>query len=381
MCLILPKVEVCVFMEKISFYSRLQEACKSRGTTPTAVVKELGLSTSKITAWGNGSLPKADILKKLAERLGVSVAFFFGDGAVEIGTSIQMNVNEERGQNMSGDTGADGQKNSAVEQRLASIGNFHCQHCGEAIPANAPYMKTYTFTNFCLWDNESITSAEHFEHMDESEYPFPLTIFAFRCNSAVCGRYSIYVTTGVHSSYANGGSSNVKTLFIYPRAFTKPIPKSVPLKIRRNYIEACTVINDSAKSAAVLCRCCLEGMIKDFFGEKLGQHVNRKLSLNSLIKLLQVENIIDANSIKVLNRMRAAGNNAAHFETDTPTIFDVKNVADVQIMIEVIEYLFQEWYIKRERENELYKHLGITIDSAAGKAVKEKQPNQEAVNT
>jgi transcriptional regulator with XRE-family HTH domain len=43
------------------------------------VVQGLGLSTSKITAWKNGSIPKAELLQKLAETLHVNVAAFFAE--------------------------------------------------------------------------------------------------------------------------------------------------------------------------------------------------------------------------------------------------------------------------------------------------------------
>ena len=48
-------------------------------TTPTALCKELGLSTSKVSAWYHGSLPKQEIMVALAKALGCSVMDFFED--------------------------------------------------------------------------------------------------------------------------------------------------------------------------------------------------------------------------------------------------------------------------------------------------------------
>lgn len=59
------------------FYENLNYICKQKGITPTALVKELGLSTSKVTAWKNGSVPKSVIMNLLAEKLGISVDKFF----------------------------------------------------------------------------------------------------------------------------------------------------------------------------------------------------------------------------------------------------------------------------------------------------------------
>lgn len=54
------------------FYDNLVRICLEQHTTPTAVVKALGLSTGLPTAWKRGTVPKADTLKKLASHLHVS---------------------------------------------------------------------------------------------------------------------------------------------------------------------------------------------------------------------------------------------------------------------------------------------------------------------
>ena len=61
------------------FSENLSRIAKSRGTTPTAILKKLGLSTSKVTAWNKGSIPKPEVMEQLARELGCSVAEFFVD--------------------------------------------------------------------------------------------------------------------------------------------------------------------------------------------------------------------------------------------------------------------------------------------------------------
>lgn len=61
------------------FFDNFNAICKVKHTTPTAVVKLLGLSSSKVTAWKNGSLPKEEVIQKLADKLGVDTAAFFTD--------------------------------------------------------------------------------------------------------------------------------------------------------------------------------------------------------------------------------------------------------------------------------------------------------------
>ena len=61
-----------------TFYQNLENLCKENGTTVTAVVKELKLSTSKVTAWKNGSVPNGNILVLLANYFNVSVDYLLG---------------------------------------------------------------------------------------------------------------------------------------------------------------------------------------------------------------------------------------------------------------------------------------------------------------
>ena len=61
------------------FYTRLHEICKARGTTATAVVKELKLSSGNMTNWKNGRKPKTEIALKIANYLNVSVEYLMGE--------------------------------------------------------------------------------------------------------------------------------------------------------------------------------------------------------------------------------------------------------------------------------------------------------------
>ena len=63
----------------MDFATNFKRICKERGTTPTAVCKQLNLSTSKANAWTTGSLPKQGMLITLAHTLNCSVMDFFAD--------------------------------------------------------------------------------------------------------------------------------------------------------------------------------------------------------------------------------------------------------------------------------------------------------------
>lgn len=63
----------------MDFATNFRRICQEKGTSPTRVVLELGLSSNKVNRWNNGSIPKGDIMVKLAEKLECSVMDFFAD--------------------------------------------------------------------------------------------------------------------------------------------------------------------------------------------------------------------------------------------------------------------------------------------------------------
>ena len=55
------------------FWNTFYDMCKKRGTSPTAVCVAIGLSNATSTGWKNGTLPKLDVLIKLADYLECSI--------------------------------------------------------------------------------------------------------------------------------------------------------------------------------------------------------------------------------------------------------------------------------------------------------------------
>lgn len=61
------------------FFDRLQSLCARDDTDVSRVLRGLGLSTSKGTAWKGGAIPKGDILLKLANYFHVSTDYLLGN--------------------------------------------------------------------------------------------------------------------------------------------------------------------------------------------------------------------------------------------------------------------------------------------------------------
>ena len=60
------------------FYEKFRQICQERGVAMTTVLKDLGWSTSKLTAWKNGSVPKQMYIDRISEYFDVPTDFLLG---------------------------------------------------------------------------------------------------------------------------------------------------------------------------------------------------------------------------------------------------------------------------------------------------------------
>lgn len=60
------------------FLQRLEELCRSRSITLTALTKELGIAVSNVTKWKTGRIPKQEILQMIADYFFVSTDYLLG---------------------------------------------------------------------------------------------------------------------------------------------------------------------------------------------------------------------------------------------------------------------------------------------------------------
>ena len=73
----------------MKFWNTIKNLCDEKGTTPTAVVKELGLSTSMATRWKNGTIPNDKTLHKLADYFEVTTDALLGYVDIDSISNIQ----------------------------------------------------------------------------------------------------------------------------------------------------------------------------------------------------------------------------------------------------------------------------------------------------
>ena len=139
---------------------------------------------------------------------------------------------------------------------------------------------------------------------------------------------------------------------VYPSTVYTVFPDYVPQAIRNDYEEACKVVSYSPKSAATLCRRCLQGMIRDFWG------INGK---NLNVEISQLADKVPVIQWKAIDGVRSIGNIGAHMEKDVNLIIDVEP-EEAQKLIRLIEYLIEKWYIDRHDADALFAEITTMAD-------------------
>lgn len=171
---------------------------------------------------------------------------------------------------------------------------------------------------------------------------------------------------------------NVSMAFtrMLPRGASKPQPSYIPEALRDDYSEACAIRDLSPKAAATLVRRCLQGMIRDFCGIDDKRTLYAEIeALRKIIDEGRAPSGVTAESVEAIDQVRGIGNIGAHMEHDINLIVDV-DPDEAQMLIELVEMLFAEWYVARHaREEKLAKIKEI---SAAKQEARSPKPDEGA---
>lgn len=140
---------------------------------------------------------------------------------------------------------------------------------------------------------------------------------------------------------------------LIPNSTARPYPDYIPEQLRKNYEEACKIRDLSPKASATLCRRCLQGMIRDFWGIS-------KYSLKDEIEALYDK--LDSETWNAIDALRKVGNIGAHMERDVNLVVDV-DPDEAERLVGLIETLFEEWYVSRHDRQERMKALASIAEN------------------
>lgn len=76
------------------FWDNLYELCQKNGTSPSKLVKELGISAGSVTKWKNGSMPSKNTVQKLAAYFGVTVGYFYVEHTEAFNTVAELTAHD-----------------------------------------------------------------------------------------------------------------------------------------------------------------------------------------------------------------------------------------------------------------------------------------------
>ena len=203
------------------------------------------------------------------------------------------------------------------------------------------------------------------------------TLTAIACSNKECGEVQIVVAFApgkmINSNMAPARFEHNGKPEVYrvrPTAFYKRQPDCVPEPLRNDYYEACAIRDTSPKSSATLSRRILQGAIRNFCTIKKRNLADEIDALKALADAGNAPQGVDHQTIDAMHHVRSIGNIGAHMEADINVVVDVEP-NEAQLLIELVEMIFKEWYIARHERNERLTHLKAVADK---KAVERKAP-------
>ncbi|MFN5608716.1 MAG: DUF4145 domain-containing protein [Holosporales bacterium] len=222
-----------------------------------------------------------------------------------------------------------------------SITSWQCPYCNQHA----------TITDY---DN---TRYKNSLHADTKYGRIGFRLFSRRCPNQACKEFDLKVTVNsiVVDTFGNYiyTEEAIMQFDLRPDSIAKPQPDYIPIAIRQDYEEACKILHLSSKASATLSRRCLQGMIRDFWSSKVQNSKNLWEEINA------IKNDVDPQTWGALDATRNVGNIGAHMEKDVNLIINVTPEEGAQL-IELIEYLFKDWYVARYNRAENSKRVQET---------------------
>jgi hypothetical protein len=148
-----------------------------------------------------------------------------------------------------------------------------------------------------------------------------------------------------------GGSIPLKSWTLLPPSSAKPQPDYIPQAIREDYDEACAIRDLSPKASATITRRCLQGMIRDFCGISKRRLIDEIDELRTSVAGGRAPLGVQPDTVDAIDDVRKIGNIGAHMGADINVIVNV-DPNEAQLLIELVELLFDEWYVARAARTE-----------------------------
>ncbi len=198
-----------------------------------------------------------------------------------------------------------------------------------------------------------------------------LKVIAIGCSNPSCKDVSIAVIIGTatnqNQEYIFYFKDEISVHRIRPESSHKLQPDFIPTPIIQDYIEASRIRDLSPKASATLARRCIQGMIRDFCKISKNKLIDEIIELAKRLQDGTAPAGVNSESVEAIDHVRSIGNIGAHMEKDIDVIVDV-DPGEAQALLDLIEMLFEEWYVARNtRQLKLAKLKTIADEKAEAK--------------
>lgn len=206
-----------------------------------------------------------------------------------------------------------------------------CLFCNEVFNINDDTFRTRQV----FWEEDHTIAGTTLTPSDR------LDLELFRCPG--CSMISINISGGY------GGQFQGYSKRIIPGSRVPRLSGVLPQSAYLDYEEACLIVSGSPKASATMSRRCLQGMIRDFWGIS-------KSNLHQEIVALRGK--IDDEIVDALLDMKSIANVGAHpnWDNSLDLLIDV-DLDEAEALINMIEYITDDWYVAREKKKGLFAHL------------------------
>lgn len=213
--------------------------------------------------------------------------------------------------------------------------NWTCPHCQRP--------QVVTRTNFFQHAAPIYNPSGHFGRVG-------LRVVSITCQNTDCGKMTLDLYLLVRQDHSQGHyewGDVLQSWTLIPESAAKPQPDYVPKAIVEDYVEACRIRDLSPKASATLARRCLQGMIRDFCGISKARLIDEIKELRTQIDENRAPRGVTHESVDAIDAVREIGNIGAHMEKSVDVIVEIDD-NEAQVLIELIEILFEDWYVERE---------------------------------
>ncbi|TZG36863.1 DUF4145 domain-containing protein [Agrobacterium sp. B1(2019)] len=184
-------------------------------------------------------------------------------------------------------------------------------------------------------------------------------ILAIGCSNIECKKVEVRFIYG-NIQYGKNHDiisiEEIKHIRVTPESSAKILPDYIPAPIAQDYYEACRIVNLSPKASATLARRCLQGMIRNFCSISKSRLVDEISEIKKRFDTGNGVKGVSEESVDAIDAVRKIGNIGAHMEKDINVIIDVEP-EEASILINLLESLFDEWYIARHKREERFAQV------------------------